>query len=123
MISGIQWAPKQTIIRLAPGSDNWPLTWADDDALYGAYGDGNGFAPFTPAKLSLGLARITGTPDDPRGRNVRAPTAEQTGADRNGLKASGMLMVDGVLYLLKSRERGERPPRVVPRSGANLDMV
>ena len=24
--------------RLAPGSDNWPVTWADDGHLYGAWG-------------------------------------------------------------------------------------
>jgi len=29
--------------RDAQGSDNWQLTWADDDHLYGAWGDGGGF--------------------------------------------------------------------------------
>lgn len=29
--------------RGAPGSDNWQLTWAHDDDLYGAWGDGGGF--------------------------------------------------------------------------------
>jgi CubicO group peptidase (beta-lactamase class C family) len=58
----IRWAPVETIRRAAKGSDNWPLTWADDDALYSAFGDGNGFDPFTPEKLSLGLARIEGGP-------------------------------------------------------------
>jgi CubicO group peptidase (beta-lactamase class C family) len=99
IITGMEWAPRGSIIRLAPGSDNWPLTWADDDDLYAAYGDGNGFAPFTPTKLSLGLARISGGPAHPQGRNLRAPTAEQSGEGRDGLKASGLLMVDGVLYL------------------------
>jgi hypothetical protein len=45
-ITGIAWAAKGTILRKARGSDNWPLTWADDDHLYTAYGDGNGFEPF-----------------------------------------------------------------------------
>jgi CubicO group peptidase (beta-lactamase class C family) len=100
VITGIRWAPRETIVRLAPGSDNWPLTWADDDDLYAAYGDGNGFAPFTAEKLSLGLARIAGDPDDPQGRNLRSRDAEHSGAGRNGIKASGLLMVDGTLYLL-----------------------
>ena len=30
-IESLTWAPKNTIIRKANGSDNWPLTWADDD--------------------------------------------------------------------------------------------
>jgi CubicO group peptidase (beta-lactamase class C family) len=99
VITGVSWAPPETIIRLAQGSDNWPMTWADDDALYAAFGDGNGFAPFTANKLSLGLASITGGPTDPQGRNMRAPGIEQLGDGRNGMKASGLLMVEGVLYL------------------------
>ncbi len=100
VIREIQWAPKDTIIRLAEGCDNWPLTWADDDALYGAYGDGNGFAPQLRDKLSLGLARVSGMPPDIRGENLPAPTLEAVGNDKLGRKASGLLCVDGILYLL-----------------------
>jgi CubicO group peptidase (beta-lactamase class C family) len=99
-IRAVRWAPPETIVRLAPGSDNWPLTWGDDDALYGAYGDGQGFRPFVPRKLSLGLARITGRPPELAGTNLRSPDIERTGDGRAGAKASGLLMVDGVLYLL-----------------------
>ena len=99
VIRSVEWAPAETIVRAAKGSDNWPLTWGDDDALYGAYGDGNGFDPRVPEKLSLGLARITGDPTDFRGENIRSATAEQRGEGRAGRKASGMLMVDGVLYM------------------------
>ncbi len=100
VIAGIEWAPRGDIVRLAPGSDNWPGTWGDDDALYTAYGDGNGFEPFTAEKLSLGLARISGTPPLVKGENLRSTTGEQTGDGRQGRKASGLLMVDGTLYLL-----------------------
>ena len=100
VIQGVIWAPKSEIIRRAPGGDNWPSTWADDDALYTAYGDGNGFEPFVPQKLSIGLSKVTGFPPDFRGENLRSPTMEATGADVSAHKASGMLMVDGVLYIL-----------------------
>lgn len=40
VIEEISWAPQSTIVRRARGSDNWPLTWGEDDALYTAYGDG-----------------------------------------------------------------------------------
>ncbi len=100
VIKELRWSPKETIIRLAPGSDNWPLTWADDDALYGAYGDGQGFKPFVERKLSQGIAKITGTPPNIQGVNVRAQGAEFIGDGRSGPKSSGILMVDGVLYLL-----------------------
>jgi len=100
VIREIRWAPKDTIVRQARGSDNWPMTWADDDAPYTAYGDGNGFEPFTPEKLSLGFARITGGPTDCKGVNLRSPTGETRGDGAQGKKASGLLCVDGVLYLL-----------------------
>jgi len=99
VITGIHWAPASAIIRKGEGSDNWPLTWADDDNLYTAYGDGWGFEPRAPEKLSLGLARVTGMADDFRGENIRSPSAEQKGDGKSGKKASGMLMVEGVLYM------------------------
>jgi CubicO group peptidase (beta-lactamase class C family) len=98
-VTGLAWAPRETIVRKAKGSDNWPLTWADDGHQYTAYGDGNGFEPFVPEKLGLGIARVEGGPDDFAGVNVRAPTAENSRPGKEGKKASGMLMVDGVLYL------------------------
>lgn len=100
VIQRIDWAPSDTVIRKARGSDNWPLTWADDGALYTAYGDGNGFEPFVKPKLSLGLAKVLGIPPDFQGVNIRSQTAEALGDGLRGRKASGMLCVDGVLYLL-----------------------
>ncbi len=100
IIKQITWAPPTTIVRRAQGSDNWPLTWGDDDVLYTAYGDGNGFKPFVPAKLSLGFAKVTGSPPAFEGVNLTATDGEFRGDGRSGRKASGILMVDGVLYLL-----------------------
>src|SRR6202035_3015108 len=79
-IVGITWAPKAAIVRKAKGSDNWPLTWADDDRQYTAYGDGWGFEPFLPEKLGLGFARVAGEPPGFKGENIRSPTGEQVGA-------------------------------------------
>jgi CubicO group peptidase (beta-lactamase class C family) len=99
VIAGIEWAPTGSIVRLAPGGDNWPVAWGKDDELYTAYGDGRGFKPFVARKLSLGLARVSGMPPDIRGTNLSAPSIEQAGNGAAGRKASGMLMVDGVLYM------------------------
>jgi CubicO group peptidase (beta-lactamase class C family) len=99
VITGIQWAPPESIIRKAAGSDNWPLTWADDGHQYTAYGDGWGFEPKVERKLSLGLSRIEGPPDNFRAVNIRSASVERVGQGGAGLKASGMLMVDGVLYM------------------------
>jgi hypothetical protein len=100
LIKGVTWAPATQILRKARGSDNWPITWADDGHLYTAYGDGRGFEPGISEKLSLGFARVEGGPAAFVGVNVRAATAEQKGDGKSGKKASGMLAVDGVLYVL-----------------------
>lgn len=99
VIQEVRWAPPDQIRRAATGSDNWPMTWADDGHLYTAYGDGNGFEPRIADRLSLGFARVEGGPADFRGINLRSPTIEQAGSGPAGRKASGILMVDGVLYL------------------------
>jgi CubicO group peptidase (beta-lactamase class C family) len=99
VIKAVRWAPVSSIVRRARGSDTWPLTWADDDALYTAFGDGRGFDPPVPEKLSLGFARVVGTPEDFAGFNIRSATGERKGDGAEGPKASGMLSVGGVLYL------------------------
>ena len=99
VIRQVTWAPPSEIVRLAQGSDNWPSTWSQDDHLYTAYGDGKGFAPFVPRKLSLGLAEVQGVPPHLKGKNIRSDSAEQYGDGAKGKKASGMLMVDGILYM------------------------
>ena len=33
--------------RLAPGSDNWPMTWSANGHHYTAFGDGGGFGATT----------------------------------------------------------------------------
>jgi hypothetical protein len=99
VIKSIRWAPKESIIRTARGSDIWPLTWADDDALYTAYGDGVGFEPQIPEKLSLGFAKVVGSPERFSASNIRSKSGERKGDGASGQKASGMLMVNGILYM------------------------
>ena len=99
-IKEVVFAPKDKIVRLAKGSDNWPVTWADDDLLYAAYGDGRGFYPFTDIKLSLGLAKIKGDMPFITGANIRSNSGETVGQGIYGLKASGMLMVNDTLYMM-----------------------
>lgn len=98
IIAGIEWAPTNQIRRAAHDSDNWPVTWADDDAIYTTWGDGTGFEPKVEKKLSLGFARVTGSPENFKGENIRS-AAEQLGQGRTGKKGWGILCVDDVLYL------------------------
>jgi CubicO group peptidase (beta-lactamase class C family) len=99
VITSLIWADPSTVVRQANGSDNWPITWADDGRQYTAYGDGWGFNPRVPNKLSLGFAKVSGNPPDV-GINIRSSSGEQIGDGRSGKKASGMLMVNGTLYML-----------------------
>ena len=99
VITSLIWADASTIVRQADGSDNWPITWADDGEQYTAYGDGWGFEPKVPNKLSLGFCRVSGDPPGD-GVNIRSATGEQIGDGRSGKKASGMLSVKGTLYML-----------------------
>ena len=104
VIAGVTWDPPGQVRRLAlggrrqDGSDNWPITWADDGHLYTAYGDGYGFEPQLPDKLSLGYGVVTGGPEDFVGLNIRSD-GERLGSGPQGEKASGLLMVDGALYI------------------------
>ena len=98
VITHLEWAPVGEIRRAADGNDTFPITWGDDDLLYTAFGDGQGFVPETDIKLSLGFAFVTGDPDNYAGSNIRSPQ-EQQGDGASGMKASGMLMVNGVLYM------------------------
>jgi len=99
VISSVRFAPVDEIICDADGSDNFPITWADDGDLYTSFGDGWGFDPRTDVKLSLGFARVSGPGDGFAGVNIRSPSGERSGDGASGAKASGMLMVDGVLYM------------------------
>jgi CubicO group peptidase (beta-lactamase class C family) len=96
----LEFIHKDSVIRMAKGSDCWPATWADDGDLYTAYGDGWGFLPYVDTKLSNGLAKVAGHPPGIKGFNIRSGTGEKVGQGKYGEKASGMLMVDGVLYML-----------------------
>src|SRR5207247_9803200 len=67
---------------------------------YAAEGDGNGFEPQVGEKLSVGVAKVLGSPPEVHGINLRSASVEARGDGKKGRKASGMLMVDGVLYML-----------------------
>jgi hypothetical protein len=85
--------------RLAPGSDNWPTTWADDGHLYSAWGDGGGFGGTnSQGRVLLGVARIAGNPPNYTGKNVWGGFEPENPAQFGG-KSYGILCVAGVLYL------------------------
>lgn len=58
--------------RHGRGSDNWPLTWADDDAQYTNWGDGFGWNRFRGeiGQRSFGVSRLQGPPARTEGHDI-----------------------------------------------------
>ncbi len=85
--------------RRAQGSDNWPVTWADDNHQYASWGDGGGFGGTNQdGRVSLGVARIEGNPQSYEGFNVWGGKDGENEATFGG-KSYGILSVEGVLYM------------------------
>jgi len=94
-------------IVLAPGSDNWPMTWAADGHQYTAWGDGGGFGGTnSDGRVSLGVARIEGDASDYRGINVWGGKDPEAPA-RFGGKSYGILALGDRLYMWVSPGSGE----------------
>jgi hypothetical protein len=88
-----------THIRLAEGSDNWPITWADDNHQYTSWGDGGGLGGTnTVGRVSLGVARVQGPANNYRMVNVWGGHNAAYQSDFGG-KSYGIISIDGVLYM------------------------
>lgn len=105
----LDWSTHQ---RGAQGSDNFQLTWADDDHLYGAWGDGGGFGGTNSrGRVGLGVARITGSGQNWQGQNRWGGWQPEHPVQFGGQgKSWGMLCRKDVLYMLVI-------PDVIPAKG------
>jgi hypothetical protein len=93
-------------VRLAQGSDNWPVTWADDDHQYTSWGDGGGFeGNIIDGHVSLGVARIEGLGHNYRGKNIWGGKKSENSATFEG-KSYGILSLDDILYMWVSPGSG-----------------
>jgi hypothetical protein len=95
---------KDSLRRAAQGSDIWACTWAADDNLYAAWGDGGGFGGTDDkGRVSLGVARITGVPPDWGGLNVWGGLAPVSPQKATVGKAT-LIAVNRRLYLYTSEQ-------------------
>jgi hypothetical protein len=91
-ITGMTWQ-WNTHSRAASGSDNWAVTWSDDDHQYVAWGDGLGFTGSGP-KISLGVSRLVGDFGNYVGTDLWGiPTTGEGG------KSYGIVSIGGVLSM------------------------
>jgi hypothetical protein len=80
--------------------DLWPSCWAEDNAIYTAWGDGTGFDA-EGRWVDLGTARITGPANDLQGTNtaLSEDVAPLWNGDQATRKPTGMVCVGNTLYL------------------------
>jgi len=105
VIQRLNWDPTVFKLKTRAG-DNWPITCVQNDLQITAWGDGPGFDE-RPPRLSLGFARVWGDPPNVRAEDFVTDADTLEGGGSKGIKASGLLMVDGTLYLWV---RNYRPP-------------
>lgn len=97
IIKGLEWDPGVHKIEGSSG-DNWPITWVNDSLQIASYGDGDGFDNEFP-DLTIGISYIIGDPLDLRGKDIVSSIDTPEGEGSAGIKASGLLMTGGELYL------------------------
>lgn len=91
-----------TLVEQAEGSDNWAITWAADGAQYTTWGDGGGFdGTNREGRVSMGVARIDGPPDDFTATNVWGGVDARAHAAYPG-KSYGVLAVGRDLWLWRT---------------------
>jgi len=84
--------------RGAMGSDNFQLTWSNDNGQYGAWGDGNGFK--NESRSSLGVSKISGKGNNWKGKDVwRSPKDNKEKYIEFAGKSWGIISIKGILYM------------------------
>lgn len=115
-----------THAQLAAGSDNWPITWADDGHQYTSWGDGGGFGGSnSEGRVSLGVARIEGSFDAYQAVNVWGGRDAENPAQFGG-KSYGIISVDGVLHMWVSpgsNEQGYEEARLYSSTDHGIDWL
>lgn len=112
-------ADANTAVGVSDG-DLWPSCWSDDDALYAANGDGAGFGD---EASDIVVDRITGTPEKNDLEGTALASGDAVGQVWSGdgftRKPTGMLCVDGTIYLAVQDLRtdfNEAPAATIARS-------
>ena len=117
VITGLTW--DEDVVKLVDGAgDNWPITWVDDDLQITSYGDGKGFSDRTP-RLTLGMAKVFGDPPDHYAEDLVSDADAVMGGGSSGIKSSGLLIVDDVLYMFV---RNYKPPNSDDYTNARLAL-
>jgi hypothetical protein len=100
--------------------DTYPMTWADDDEIYVSAGD-----PLWGESTSgLDVEKFSGGPEDYQITKVN-PMNDYLGWGGDGPKPSGMICLEGILYLaFQNMLRTRKPPfSLVSQHGSDAQIV
>ncbi|MHC4510566.1 MAG: DUF4185 domain-containing protein [Planctomycetota bacterium] len=91
-----------TLRNFAPYSDNWCITWADNDHQYTSWGDGGGFGGNeNDGRVSMGVGCVEGTKDSYTCTNVWGGKNPENRATFKG-KCYGLLAIGSTLYMWRT---------------------
>ncbi len=121
VLAGLEWLgkrigyPDNTI-----KGDTFPMTWAEDDEIYTSAGD----PLWGESRSGLDVEKFSGAAPDYTITKLN-PMNEYLGWGGDGPKPSGMICVDGILYLaFQNMLRTRRPPHsLVSQHGSDAQLV
>jgi len=121
VIKGLEWlGERASYAEAGVKGDTFPMTWGDDDEIYTSAGDPNwGVSPD-----GLDVERFSGGPTDYKITQIN-PMSDYRGWGGNGPKPSGMLCVEGILYLAFQNLRGiqKAPYSLISQHGSDAHIV
>jgi hypothetical protein len=120
-IAGLEWTGDRiSYPDPAVKGDTYPMTWADDDEIYTSAGDPN----WGETPDGLDVEKFSGGPTDYTIHKLNHMN-DYRGWGGNGPKPSGMICVDGVLYLaFQNLLRNQRAPySALSQHGSDAHIV
>lgn len=121
VIAGFEWLDKRIPYPEAGvKGDTYPMTWADDGEIYASAGDPN----WGETGSGLDVEKFSGGPTDYKISKVHQMN-DYLGWGGDGPKPSGMICVDGILYLSHQNMLRTRVPpfSLVSQHGSDAQVV
>jgi hypothetical protein len=120
-IKSFQWTGERiSYPDLEVKGDSFPMTWADDDQIYTSAGD-----PLWGETIDgLDVEMFSGGPTDYK-ITKRNPMNEYRGWGGNGPKPTGMICINGVLYLaVQNMRRAQKAPfSLLSQHGSDAHII
>lgn len=121
LIDGLEWTGTRISYPDADvKGDTFPMTWGDDDKIYTSAGD----PLWGETPDGLDVERFSGGPTDYKIAKINHMN-DYRGWGGNGPKPSGMICVDGILYLAFQNLRGTQkaPYSLISQHGSDAHIV